>query len=485
MMPRLSIARIAGTALLVSAPILLGLAALAIWSGLHPALALTAGVVIWAALFAALATHATDMAKVDAYIAAISGLDPLSAEASLPRAPEMTGERARRLALSLTQLFRTWRRRDRARQRALDNANAILNALKDPLILIDADRTVARVNGAARGLFGDHMAGRDLSAVVRHPEVLSAVDRVIAGGRAEAVEFTQRVPVERVFEVSVQTFGDTSRRTGRHGEREEAGVDGGGEGPVALLAFHDITAMKRNDQLRSDFVANASHELRTPLSALMGFLETVRGPARDDPEARERFLAIMTDQANRMNRLVADLMSLSRIEQDEHTPPTAAINLSAIVERTATALELTAQRRRTPIEIDLPADLPLVTGDEDQLAQVFQNLVDNAVKYGGEGKPVRIEGGVDRSGRRPMVAIAVIDRGPGIPREHIPRLTERFFRVDTARSRTLGGTGLGLAIVKHIISRHRGRLIIDSEIGRGSRFTVLLPLAEGARAAAE
>jgi two-component system phosphate regulon sensor histidine kinase PhoR len=247
---------------------------------------------------------------------------------------------------------------------------------------------------------------------------------------------------------------------------------------VAILTFHDMTAIKRSEQMRADFVANASHELRTPLATLLGFIETLRGPARDDPEARDRFLSIMHDQSGRMARLVNDLLSLSKIELDEHTPPTGRANPLRIARSAVAALELKAAARKIRLVLTAPERLPAVIGDDDQLAQVFQNLIDNAIKYTRDNTEVRVTLAV-KDGRRsgPMVSIAVADCGEGIARTHLPRLTERFYRVDPARSRALGGTGLGLAIVKHIVNRHRGQMTIESDVGKGSTFTVLLPVA--------
>jgi two-component system, OmpR family, phosphate regulon sensor histidine kinase PhoR len=228
--------------------------------------------------------------------------------------------------------------------------------------------------------------------------------------------------------------------------------------------------------MRADFVANASHELRTPLSTLIGFIETLQGPAADDSDAQRRFLAIMQQQAERMSRLVDDLLSLSRIELNEHLPPTDHLALSGLLKTLSATLELKAAAHGMVIDLDVPDDLPPILGDAEQLAQVFQNLIDNAIKYGGPNTPITIT--AMRSARVPgAVAVAVRDHGDGIPRLHLPRLTERFYRIDTARSREMGGTGLGLAIVKHIVSRHRGVLEIDSEIGEGSTFTVHLVAA--------
>ena len=233
--------------------------------------------------------------------------------------------------------------------------------------------------------------------------------------------------------------------------------------------------------MRADFIANASHELRTPLTTLTGFIETLRGPAREDAEARERFLAIMHEQAARMIRLVEDLLSLSRIELNEHVMPQGRVALGPLLRHLADTLELRAGEHGMGIQLDLPPDLPEVLGDRDELAQVFQNLVDNGIKYGRAGSDITVVAATGArpsysgdSGGSPFVSVAVRDCGEGIAREHLPRLTERFYRVDTARSREMGGTGLGLAIVKHILNRHRGFLDIQSTPGTGSVFTVFL-----------
>jgi len=226
--------------------------------------------------------------------------------------------------------------------------------------------------------------------------------------------------------------------------------------------------------MRADFIANAGHELKTPLATLIGFIETLLGPAREDVAARERFLGIMREQAQRMARLVDDLLSLSRIELNEHVAPTDRVALAPVIDEVARGLELRAAERGIRIIRALPPDLPEVQGDRDELAQIFQNLLDNAVKYGRPHSEIEVSGG---TGSEMLVRVAVADQGEGIPSEQLPRLTERFYRVDTARSRELGGTGLGLAIVKHIVNRHRGRLDIASTVGRGSTFTVWLRAA--------
>ncbi|HYG84652.1 MAG TPA: ATP-binding protein [Azospirillum sp.] len=396
-------------------------------------------------------------------------------------AQEAASPAARDLAAAITRLRRTLRDDAEQAMAQLEADEAILEALHDPLVLVDAERQVERANAAARGLFGDKVAGRDLAASLRNPTVLEAVDAVLGGAASRIVEFSLPVPVERMFEVRVKPFQRRAPGTAR----------------MAILTLHDITTMRRSEQMRADFIANASHELRTPLSSLLGFIETLRGPARDDLEAHERFLGIMHDQASRMTRLVNDLLSLSRIELDEHMPPDGRVEVLDCVQRVIDSLELKAAARRIRLRLEAPDGLPAAVGDEDQLTQVFQNLISNAIKYAREqtevtvtvtlsdGAAVGVGAALLAHGRRAppgqTLSVAVQDRGDGIARTHLPRLTERFYRVDAARSRAMGGTGLGLAIVKHIVNRHRGRLTIDSEVGVGSTFTVYLPVAEAAK----
>ncbi|MFM2041654.1 MAG: alkaline phosphatase synthesis sensor protein PhoR [Pseudomonadota bacterium] len=399
-------------------------------------------------------------------------------EAEAPVTPPLSySESAQTVLSAAARAHQRWLTRAAALDRRIDAGEAVMEALHDPLLLVGEDRRVQRANAAARGIFGEKMVGRDLAVSLRNPTLLEAVDAVLAGGGSRTVEFMLPVPVERTLEARVKPFtlpgAPTSAPPGGEGAR------------TVLLTLHDITLLKRSEQMRADFVANASHELRTPLSTLIGFVETLRGPAKDDLEAHDRFLGIMHEQANRMSRLINDLLSLSRIEMDEHTPPTGTADLGEIVRKVAAMLELKAAARKIRIRVEGTTDLPRVQGDEDQLAQVVQNLMDNAVKYGREQTEVTValslsppKSGAGSAGSGlGSVCVAVADQGDGIPRTHLPRLTERFYRVDAARSRQMGGTGLGLAIVKHIVNRHRGRLAIDSEVGKGSTFTVHLPVA--------
>ncbi|MFW5881431.1 MAG: sensor histidine kinase, partial [Roseicyclus sp.] len=251
-----------------------------------------------------------------------------------------------------------------------------------------------------------------------------------------------------------------------------------------LLHFTDITHLREAEEMRRDFVANVSHELRTPLTAVLGFIETLRGPAKNDPAAQDRFLSIMEDEARRMNRLVSDLLSLSRVEAAERMRPAEVVDLVAVIEGTLAAIRPAAEENGNTLDLrNALATEPggaggraLIQGDRDQLMQVFLNLTENALKYGGPDRPVTIALSREHGSgslKGSVIRVDVTDGGEGIDPLHIPRLTERFYRVDTHRSRAMGGTGLGLAIVKHIVNRHRGRLRITSEKGKGSTFTVL------------
>jgi len=350
----------------------------------------------------------------------------------------------------------------------------VLGDLPDAVLRIDRNRTVLDANPAAAALIGSAPVGQDLTGLLRDPGFTASVERSLAAGGLHESAFTLHGENERSVRAIVRRL-----------------ADGGPGEPAALVVLHDDTARRRLDQMRADFVANVSHELKTPLASLIGFIETLRGPAAGDAEARQRFLEIMQEQAARMRRLVDDIMSLSRIELEEHHAPTGRVELLPILQNLMEALQVQAMTRRITFRLERRTnddDMLAVTGERDQLIQVFQNLLDNAVKYGREGTAVviavartggeRLSAPRDPREKRPAEAaeVAVIDQGEGIPSEHLSRLTERFYRVDRGRSRQLGGTGLGLAIVKHILNRHGGRLAIESKLGQGSRFTVFLPL---------
>jgi signal transduction histidine kinase/MFS family permease len=346
----------------------------------------------------------------------------------------------------------------------------IVRRLPDPAILTDQSGRIVAANDSLEQVFGVAEPRKHLASVIRAPQVLGALDLALAGRGAQRVEFPVVATPDQMFEAYITPI-DGEDRTLR----------------AALIVLRDLTKAQRVEQMRADFVANASHELRTPLASLTGFIDTLRGHAKDDPEAQERFLAIMAEQATRMRRLIDDLLWLTRIELNEHVRPAGSVNVGDVIEEVVNAMAPMAQAANMQIDIVEPTSLPNVAGDRDEIFQVLQNLVDNAIKYGRPHSEITVELGTRRAapgepGPSPAVYIAVRDRGEGIAREHLPRLTERFYRVDVRRSRAIGGTGLGLAIVKHIISRHRGRLSVESKLGEGSTFTVYLPLATQADA---
>lgn len=329
----------------------------------------------------------------------------------------------------------------------------IVDALDFPTVLFDQDTTVIRQNSAATVLVGAYPERSELSTRIRSPAILELVARVIQNGQPESVEHAERVPSERWHEVRVAPV-DARSDTGRR---------------LFVLTYRDLTEARRMDRMRTDFVANASHELRTPLASLMGFIETMQGPARDDEAARKRFFGIMLEQAQRMARLIDDLLSLSRLEMRAHVAPQGEVELVGAVGHVIDTLRPMANELGVEIVLTAPEEPVRVTGDLDELIQVFSNLIENACKYGQTGKRVEISvSGVVHGGAQ----VSVRDFGPGIAKEHVPRLTERFYRVDVETSRAKKGTGLGLAIVKHILTRHRARLMIRSDLGEGSAFIV-------------
>ncbi len=357
--------------------------------------------------------------------------------------------------------------RVRMRQDELDQTlTALLDALPDPLLLVRHDRVVERTNTAARRLLEHDSTGKPIETAFRDPGLLAAIDDVLEVSDGAEINLQLAGPPARAF-------GGQILPVRWHEHR------------AVLVSLRELTEQVMIERMRADFVANASHELRTPLTVLRGFIETLTGAAKDDPDAQARFLKTMEAEAERMSRLVNDLLSLSRIEQNEHVPPDEKVELEQVVGGVLDALKGYAIERRVKLVADIPADLPAVGGDFDQLTQLFTNLIDNAIKYGGEDSDVRVVAyneesmspGAGALTGRAAVVVKVTDNGPGIAAEHLPRLTERFFRVDPALSRHLGSTGLGLAIVKHILRRHRGHLNIESELGVGTMFTVYLPTA--------
>ncbi|URW76944.1 ATP-binding protein [Sphingomonas donggukensis] len=325
--------------------------------------------------------------------------------------------------------------------------DALLDAVDEPILVI-AGAQVVRANRAARALVGEHVIAQDVRLAIRHP---AAAERLIRDDTDDAaVDLVGLGQRDQHWQMRLRDIG---------GERR-------------LIHLSDRTDSRAADRIRVDFVANASHELRTPLASILGFIETLQEGAGEEPEVRARFLRVMDDEARRMERLVGDLMSLSRIEAEKFRAPETRVDLAHVAR--GVCVELSAGDTARAGDLVLDASVPVVVpGDAAQLSQLLHNLVGNAMKYGRVGTPVTIAIARDDT----IARVTVTDEGDGIAPEHLPRLTERFYRVDPGRSRAVGGTGLGLAIVKHIVERHRGRLDIRSMVGQGTTIAVVLPAA--------
>jgi len=338
---------------------------------------------------------------------------------------------------------------------------SLIGGLPQPAIVLDRDGRVIAFNEPAAAVAPALQRGEPALIALRMPELVNAIRRAGKRREPQRVEFFERVPLDRWFEAFVQPVR----------------LAGGEPADILLMTFNDLTPLRRVEEMRADFIANASHELRTPLAALVGFIETLQGRAKDDPIAREKFLAIMQAQATRMARLIDDLLSLSRIELNAHLQPDTPVELAPIVRQVVDGLQTLARDRGVEIKVSVAAEPLTVLGERDELIRALENLVENALKYGAAGKrvDVTLTRGQTRAGTA-EARLAVRDYGPGIAPEHLPRLTERFYRVDVSDSRQQGGTGLGLALVKHVLNRHAGRLTIESTPGAGATFCMHLPL---------
>jgi len=334
---------------------------------------------------------------------------------------------------------------------------AVVDAIPTAAVALDAAGTVVHHNRLVAELFSKIENGRQLSQVTRNPDLIAAVDRAFASDERITVELVERVPVERRISATVSRLSPSVEPSSPH----------------LLVTFRDLTEQDKLAQMRADFIANASHELRTPLASLRAFVETLQGPAREDAAARERFLKLMASQAERMTRLIDDLLSLSRVEMRVHLPPRGIVELNETAAYVCQSLEPVAESAKTHLAFVRDGMPARVRGDREEIVQVLQNLIQNAIKYGREGGHIEVRVGRDaaRGAGNARVWVSVTDDGPGIAPVHLPRLTERFYRVNVASSREKGGTGLGLAIVKHILNRHRGELKIASKLGAGSTFT--------------
>ncbi|MDC9823428.1 ATP-binding protein [Devosia sp. ZB163] len=338
-----------------------------------------------------------------------------------------------------------------------DAVRHFADALPDPSIVVDARSVIVHVNPAAARHFPGVSPGSPIAFTLRSPQLISAIEAARLGA-AQTIEMHQTVPTETWYKATIAPLapGDPLN-------------DG-----VLVITLQSLTEAKRLESLRTDFIANASHELRTPLTSLVGFIDTLLGPAANDKEARERFLGLMRGQAARMAKLIEDLLSLSRIEMHQHMRPTAPVELGGLLREVAEGLSKLAEDSGTQLDVKVPEAPVTVSGDRDELYEVFENLIDNAIKYGADGDTIEITLSADHGRPGFDALVSIVDHGAGVASEHVPRLTERFYRVDAESSRKKKGTGLGLAIVKHIVTRHRGQLSISSQPGQGTRVDVLL-----------
>ena len=332
----------------------------------------------------------------------------------------------------------------------LPTLEQLMNAIDDPNMLI-VGRRVERANPAALALLGTHIVGEDVRLAIRHP---AAADRLTGEAGAEesrvAMELVGIGERERPWELIIHEL----------------------KGNARFVRLADRSSAHAAEKMRADFVANASHELRTPLASLLGYIETLQDGAAKEKKTRNRFLKIMHGEASRMQRLIGDLMSLSRIESEKYRAPADEIELGPLIQEACLAICAEQGVEQNRVEIRAAPEPVTIAGDRVQITQLVSNLVGNALKYGDQESPVTVR---YQPISDDMMRLTVEDRGEGIAPEHLPRLTERFYRVDPGRSRSLGGTGLGLAIVKHIVERHRGRLTVESEVGKGTKVSVDLP----------
>jgi two-component system phosphate regulon sensor histidine kinase PhoR len=374
------------------------------------------------------------------------------------------------LSAALKKLQSSWDVKKKQMETIITEREILVDTLPDILIMVNDEKKIVRTNRAARAIFGQNLAGKQLKDVIPSRYLLDAITSVIQDLKGREIEFRIEDPVVRDFLAIIERFPVPT----------VGGIS-------TVITMNDITELKSVEQMRADFVANASHELRTPLASIKGFVETLLGPAKDDEPARLEFLQIMLEQADRMQQLIGDLLSLSKIEMNIHSVPVDPMDLAHVLRKETDSLKRMAAAKNVRLVLNIHDNLPQVKGESNELAQVVHNLVSNAIKYGFADSDVTISAKVtselpqdiNMRNLTRVVAMSVRDQGEGIPKQHLPRLMERFYRVDSARTRQVGGTGLGLAIVKGIVQRHRGAIIIDSVVGEGTQFTVFLPIFEG------
>ena len=362
----------------------------------------------------------------------------------------------------------------------MENISFILNKLEDAIIVLDSDQKIVFQNSHSIDLFENNYTGQNITNLIRSPIVLETLENVYKNKKTKIIEYnseygqnlsprsTNFYNVEISYEKNYLQLTNTKDNY--------------------VILMKNITPLKNIEKVRSSFIANVSHELKTPLATVMGFLETIRGPAKDDKKSMSKFLGIMDKETIRMKRLIDDLLVVSKIESDEHIHPTKKVNLIKTLNNVIESLKEYALKKNIQIRTNYQLSENLsVLGNEDELVQVFTNIIDNSIKYGKINSSIDIKAEevkeqVDQSEDKKLfpqliLKISVKDESDGIHAKHLSRLTERFYRVDAARSKEIGGTGLGLTIVKHILNKHRGHLDIKSEINQGSTFTVELPIA--------
>lgn len=372
------------------------------------------------------------------------------------------------LSSALVHLQRNWHDKKQQMESIITEREILVDTLPDMLIMTDEELRIVRTNRAARMMFGQNLAGKHLSDIFESDVLINSVITVVESLKGHEVDFHIAEPEPRDIHAIIERFPIASKG-----------------GMAVIITLNDITQLKRIQKMRADFVANASHEIRTPLTSIVGLIELLQGPAKDDPEAHPKFLGMMSEQSERMKNLITDLLSLSKIEMNAHTIPTNMVDIVRVVKQEKDHFEWAAKQKGITINIDANDNLPKVRGEENELKQVLHNLIGNAIKYGDRDSEVivslRVTSDLPRDSNfvktKRVLQITVRDEGEGIPKEHLPRLTERFYRVDSARTRKVGGTGLGLAIVKHILQRHRAVMRVESVVGEGSSFHVYLPLS--------
>ncbi|MDX2073197.1 MAG: ATP-binding protein [Alphaproteobacteria bacterium] len=373
------------------------------------------------------------------------------------------------LSGALARLQSSWEAKRQEMETVITEREILVDTLPDILIMTNDDKVIVRTNRAARNIFGQNLSGRHLRDIIPNDKLINTITAVVEDIQGQEIEFHLPEPQPRDFQAIIERFPIPS-----------AG------GISIVITMTDITAQKRIQRMRADFVANASHEIRTPLASIIGFVETLRGPAKDDERARDEFLKVIAEQAERMSKLLNDLLSLSKIEMNAHNVPVGKVDLLRIIRSEKQHFEWACKQKNVNIRMKLIDTLPAARGEDEELAQVVRNLLGNAIKYTMPDTDVLISVKVTQQlPEDPMfrslaraIQFSVQDQGEGIPAEHIPRLTERFYRVDSARTRKVGGTGLGLAIVKHVLNRHHGVMQIESTPGEGSIFSIFLPLYE-------